>query len=86
MRHMRTTITLDPDSRLLVERLMAERGLSFKAAVNEAIRRGLAPEPVVSRRTVARDLGGPRVDVTKALALAAELEDEALVRRLAEGR
>jgi len=39
---MRTTVTLDPDTRLLVERAMRERGLTFKQAVNEAIRAGLA--------------------------------------------
>ena len=38
---MRTTITLDPDVHALVERAMRERGLSFKEAVNEAIRAGL---------------------------------------------
>ncbi|HWM08032.1 MAG TPA: hypothetical protein VNO82_01775 [Solirubrobacteraceae bacterium] len=84
---MRTTITLDADTRLLVERAMRERGLSFKEAVNEAIRAGLGPaEPGERRYTTARDLGLPRVDLTKALGLAGQLEDEALARRLAEGR
>ena len=84
---MRTTITLDPDARLLVERAMRERGMSFKDVVNEAIRAGLGPsEPSGRRYTVARTLGPPRVDVTKALSLAGELEDEALARRLTEGR
>ena len=84
---MRTTVTLDPDTRLLIERAMRERGLSFKEAVNEAIRAGLGPaEPRGRRYTTARELGPARVDVTKALSLAGELEDEALARRLAEGR
>jgi len=84
---VRTTITLDADTRLLVERAMRERGLSFKEAVNEAIRAGLGPaEPGERRYTTARDLGLPRVDLTKALGLAGQLEDEALARRLAEGR
>jgi Arc/MetJ family transcription regulator len=84
---MRTTVTLDPDTRLLVERAMRERGLSFKEAVNEAIRAGLGT-PSDERRTYTtpRDLGPARVDLTKALGLAAELEDDALARRLAEGR
>jgi hypothetical protein len=84
---MRTTVTLDPDTRLLVERAMRERGLSFKDAVNEAIRAGLGPS--ASERpayTTPRDLGPPRVDLTKALQIAADLEDEALARRLTEGR
>jgi hypothetical protein len=84
---VRTTVTLDPDTRLLVERAMRERGLSFKDAVNEAIRAGLGPADTGARRyTTPRTLGPARVDVTKALSLAAELEDEALARRLAEGR
>jgi len=87
MQTMRTTVTLDPDTRLLVERTMRERGLSFKDAVNEAIRAGLAPaDPDARRYTIPRTLGPARVDITKALGLAAELEDEALARRLAEGR
>src|SRR3989304_4194224 len=40
---MRTTITLDADVDLAVRRLMRERGLSFKAAGNEAIRHGIRP-------------------------------------------
>jgi hypothetical protein len=84
---VRTTVTLDPDTRLLVERTMRERGLSFKDAINEAIRAGLAPaEPGDRRYTIPRTLGPARVDLTQALGLAAELEDEALARRLAEGR
>lgn len=84
---MRTTVTLDPDTRLLVERAMRERGLSFKDAVNEAIRAGLGSTgPRRQGYTTPRDLGPPRVDVTKALDLAGQLEDEALARRLAEGR
>jgi hypothetical protein len=85
---MRTTITLDPDTRMLVERVMREKGLSFKDAVNQAIRAGLMPFPDRAARsyTEARAIGPARVDVTRALALAGELEDDALARRLAEGR
>ena len=88
MRGMRTTITLDEDSRLLVERAMRERGLSFKDAVNDAIRAGLgthrpagSPDP-----TTPRDLGTPRVDLTQALLIAAQIEDDAQARGLAAGR
>jgi hypothetical protein len=84
---MRTTVTLDPDTRLLVERAMRERGLSFKEAVNEAIRAGLDPSGAGPRTyTTPRKLGPARVDITKALQIAADLEDDALARRLAEGR
>jgi hypothetical protein len=83
---MRTTVTLDPDTRLLIERAMRERGLSFKEAVNDAIRTGLAPPQTDHGYTRSRTLGPARVDLTKALELAGRLEDEALGRRLAEGR
>lgn len=83
---MRTTVTLDPDTRILVERLMEERDLSFKAAVNEAIRRGLAPDRPASTPTTPRRMGRPTVDLTRALSLAGDLEDEALARRLDDGR
>jgi hypothetical protein len=83
---MRTTVTLDPDTRLLVERLMRERDLSFKDAINAAIRKGLAPPAVEEPITIARDLGAPKVDLTKALALAAQLEDEEILRKMSTGR
>ena len=40
---MRTTVTLDADTERLLRSAMRERNLSFKAALNEAIRRGLRP-------------------------------------------
>lgn len=38
---MRTTLTLDPDNAVRLERLQKERGAAFKDVVNEVIRRGL---------------------------------------------
>ena len=53
---------------------MRERGLSFKQAVNEAIRAGLGPaEQGGGGYTTARTLGPARGDITKALSLAGEL-------------
>ena len=46
---MRTTLTLDADVAIALERLKSDRGMSLKAAVNEALRHGLktlaAPTP-----------------------------------------
>jgi hypothetical protein len=81
---MRTTLTLDPDVRLLIERRMRERGLTFKEAVNEALREGMIehpPRPEFHTRTF--DLGAPLVPLDKALRLAGELEDEEFLRRMA---
>lgn len=83
---MRTTVTLDPDAERLVKRAMVERGLTFKQAVNDAIRAGAAPPASGPFDFPTHDLGEPLVDLTKALRLAGELEDEELVRRLAQGR
>ncbi|MGH8154629.1 MAG: hypothetical protein ACREP0_05240 [Rhodanobacteraceae bacterium] len=74
---MRTTITLEPDVEALLKKVMRERGLTFKDAVNQAVRDGLAkpaePIPPFKQRTM--HLGRPLVDLTKALALADELDD-----------
>lgn len=84
---MRTTVSLDPDTRLLVERAMRERGMTFKEAINQAIRAGLGARPdATTSYTTPRPLGPASVDLTKALALAGRHEDDAIVRRLAEGR
>jgi len=41
---MRTTVTLDPDVRLLVDRETRRTGLSFKEVLNEALRSSLRPK------------------------------------------
>lgn len=38
---MRTTLTIEDDVAIRLERLREERGNSFKAVVNDALRRGL---------------------------------------------
>lgn len=87
MQGMRTTVTLEPDVEALVKRVMRERGLTFKQAVNEAIRSGIGPRTRGAKPSFATfDMGDPLVDVTKALRLAGELEDQELARRLARGR
>jgi len=84
---MRTTVTLDPDVEALVKRAMRERGLTFKQAVNEAIRAGMTARsgttPVAFET---HDMGDARVDYTKALQLAGQLEDDELTRKLSQGK
>ncbi len=84
MHVMRTTVTLDPDVRHLVERAMGERGLTFKEALNDAIRRGLGPSPRRHKRPTKTFRMGfePALPWDKALRMAADLEDEEVVRRL----
>ena len=66
---------------------MHERGVSFKDAINEAIRAGLSSgSPHRRYRLEARHLGHAAVPLTRALQLAAELEDEEIVREMALGK
>lgn len=81
---MRTTVTLDPDVEQLLRRVMRERGLSFKQAVNEAIRSGLAGRSPARFQTPTFRMGfEPSLPWNQALRLAGELEDEELARKLA---
>ncbi|MBW7915501.1 MAG: antitoxin [Trueperaceae bacterium] len=84
---MRTTVTLTPEAAMLVQKAMRERGLSFKEVVNSAIVRGLGPDaPVEPFSTPVFDLGAARLPVERALQLAGELEDEALLGKTVLGK
>lgn len=85
MQAMRTTVTLDPDAEQLLRRRMRERGVSFKVALNDAIREALGGGPSGSFRTPTRDLGIPTVNLDRALALAGDLEDEERLRKMRAG-
>jgi hypothetical protein len=77
---MRTTLTIDDDVAVVIERLRTSRGVSFKQVVNEALRLGLAgleqgaERPRESYRTRAVSLGRPRLasldNIAEALAIA----------------
>lgn len=79
---MRTTVTLEPDADAIVRRLMRDRGLTFKQALNEAIR-AAGPRPPRAFRTRTFDMGPSALPLDKALRLAADLEDDDLIRKLA---
>lgn len=81
---MRTTVTLDPDVAAALQHAARERQTSFKVVLNDAVRAGLRVEPrETAYRLPTRPLGlRPGVQLDKALALASELEDEAIVRKL----
>jgi hypothetical protein len=82
---MRTTVTLDPDVASRLQKLARERGASFRATINATLRAGLevgrGEGHPFHEQTV--DLGVlPGIDLDKALRLASELEDDAIVRKL----
>jgi hypothetical protein len=65
---------------------MRERGVSFKQAVNDAIRAGAATSAADVRfRTETTSMGEPVINLDRALQVSAELEDDDLVRRMRAG-
>ena len=83
---MRTTVTLDPDVEALIRTAMRERGLSFKEALNSALRAGLRQSSPRKRPFVQETyaLGAEQnFRWDKALAAADATEDEELSRKLA---
>ena len=87
---MRTTIILEPDVAARLERMVRERSMTFKEAVNSTLRAGLDADakerhhPSYVLRTFV--MGTPMVDLTKAGQLAAALEDEEIIRKMALGK
>ena len=85
---MRTTLTIDPDVELLLQREMRRTDRSLKAVVNEALRIGLghrSKPPRAARYRVDPHAFGfrPGVDVDRLNQLVDELEAEESARRLA---
>ena len=86
---MRTTVRVDDE---VLEQLKAQarrENLSLTRLLNRTLRAGMqaarkrpAKRPPYRERVCA--MGVPRVDLDKALAVAATLEDEEIVRKLAQ--
>ncbi len=83
---MRTTVTLDADTEALIRAAMATRRLSFKAALNDALRQSFkqtAPQ-VKQRPYKVRTFSSgfqPGIDRTKLNQLTDQLEVEEYLRR-----
>jgi len=82
---VRTIVTLDSDVAAKLKAVARERGISFKKALNDAVRIGLSRGPrskqafkQYSQPMILR----PSLDLDKALHLAAALEDEEIIRTL----
>lgn len=85
---MRTTVTLEADTLRLVNDLMQSEGITFKEAVNRAIRKGLRPvsaRGAFQQRTFPMGFN-PAIPYDKALQLSGQLEDQELLRKLAAGK
>ena len=84
---MRTTLTVDDRVGKALKELAHRSGKSFKQVVNETLERGLAASGStrnVPYREKPTRLGEARAgyDLTKALSLAAALEDEEILRKI----
>jgi hypothetical protein len=77
---VRTTLTLDPDVAVQLEKIRRQRGVPLKRVVNDALREGLPrldePAPTGRFRTRTVSLGGSRLG---------SLDDISAVLELAEG-
>ena len=85
---MRTTVTLDPDVQALILDAAHRSGKRFKTTLNDAIRSALTPRNEAANASTdwpTFDMGLPLVDLTKALALADELDDGAAVAKWSSG-
>ena len=79
---MRTTITLDADVHRLLQQVAHKSKRPFKQVLNEAVRSSLGgtgvakpfSQPVYS-------LGRSRIDLTKALSLSTDLEDQEILAK-----
>ena len=78
---MRTTVTLDLDVDQLLKDAARRSGKPFKTTLNDALCAGLRPQRPAAAKAAASwpliNMGLPLVDLTKALALADELDDQA---------
>ena len=82
---MRTTLRIDDDVFRELKKRATTEGLTLSELVNLALRKSLTTEKRPRRvfRQKTRDLGLPSFDVTRANAVAAALEDEAILGKLA---
>jgi hypothetical protein len=87
---MRTTVRIEDDLlRQLKERAHLEN-VSISSFLNRLIREGLArpcaTKPRRPFRQKVHNMGPPKINLDKALAFAAQLEDEEIIKKLASGK
>lgn len=86
---MRTTFRIDDDLMMLIKEHAHREGVPVGDLINRCIRRGLlaSTHPRRNAKKIHREqvfsLGKPAVSLTKALGLAAALEDEEVLEEMA---
>ena len=85
---MRTTLTLDDDLAAQIREMVRESGKSFKAIINELLRKAIASDragpiaqPFDFEPASLGEVIGP-YNLDKATQLAADLEDQELIRKM----
>ena len=84
---MRSTVRIDDDLMTAIRSQAQGEGLSITRMLNRVVRAGLevleqsGDQQEIYRQKTFR-MGRPRVDLDKALALAAALEDEEILRKM----
>lgn len=79
---MRTTITLDADVHRLLQQVAHKRKRPFKQVLNEVVRSSLGGTSMAKPFTQpVYSLGRSRIDLTKALSLSADLEDQEILAK-----
>mgnify|MGYP003509132625 CR=1 FL=1 len=80
---MRTTVTLDQDVQHLLKEAAHRSGRPFKQVLNDAVRMGLKgpAHAATPFKQPTFSMGRTKVDLTKAGALAAELEDSDILTK-----
>jgi hypothetical protein len=86
---MRTTLTLDPDVAMKIKKRMAEKKLTLKETVNQALRHGLKEVEKEKKRVpfkvIPHSFGfKPGIDLNKLNQLVDELEAEEVVRKMSK--
>lgn len=77
---------LDADTEQIIRQLMRTHRVSFKQALNDAIRDAdTAGTPSEPFRTLTTAMGEPQINLDQALQLAGKLEDEELIRKMRRG-
>ena len=84
---MRTTVRMDDDLMTAVKERARSEGLSITRMLNRVVRTGLealrqAPAERKAYREKTFRMGRPQLAMDKALALAAALEDEEVIRKM----
>jgi hypothetical protein len=85
---MRTTVRIDDDLLRQIKDRAHRENRSMTALLNDALRRGLRPEQATLKpfKQKTYDMGPPKIDLIKANQFAAELEDEEILRKMAQGK